>query len=190
MKAIKKAGQLTSWYKVTTAPIRAIVSPILINSPKKKLIGLAPPGFRALIVRRNAKKAFGIAQHSPPNKAEMLKKSSQIHQQTARRPELPSFAAVRYAPCFPHLIYRSCSNLPHLPRNIIGQRKSLPIKTTELYVVVRNNVKRYLQCTRMRHCLFFYQRSLFWLSCASHIWPCSQTPRPDSPLICPFAPTE
>lgn len=71
MKETKKAIHLTSWYQVTTAPNRAIVNPIFINSPIKKLIGFAPPGFRTLIARRKAKNAFGIAQQRPPNNADI-----------------------------------------------------------------------------------------------------------------------
>jgi hypothetical protein len=70
MKPTIKASQFKPWYSQAIAPNSATVIAILINSPIKNDIGLAPPAFCALANKRNANKLFGTTQHKPPNNAE------------------------------------------------------------------------------------------------------------------------
>ncbi len=70
MKAAISASQFRSRYPITTAASIAIVNAILVNSPKKKLIGLRVPGFLAPMYKRSAKTLLGTTQHRPPSKAE------------------------------------------------------------------------------------------------------------------------
>ena len=71
MKAAISASQFRSRYPTTTAASNAIVNAILVNSPKKKLIGLKVPGFLEPKYKRNANTLLGTTQHKPPSKAEM-----------------------------------------------------------------------------------------------------------------------
>ena len=92
--------------------MRAIVSAIFINSPTKKFIGLAPPGFRTLLSKRKAKNAFGNEQHSPPSRADIPEERPDANNATSaamkavaicnrimRAMPLPSFTtSVRFSP--------------------------------------------------------------------------------------------
>ena len=70
MKAARSASQFKSRYPATTAASSAIVKAILVNSPKKKLIGLRVPGFLLPTYKRNANTLLGTTQHKPPKSAE------------------------------------------------------------------------------------------------------------------------
>ena len=71
MKAAISASQFRSRYPTTTAASSAIVNAILVNSPKKKVIGLIVPGFLVPMYKRKAKTPLGTTQHNPPSSADM-----------------------------------------------------------------------------------------------------------------------
>jgi hypothetical protein len=132
---------------VTTAAISKIVNAIFINSPMKKVIGVAPFGLRTLIANRKAKKAFGSAQLKPPNNAESpagipnsknaisaAMKAVANCNRTMRAMWFPS-ELVKYSGLILLLFYL-------LFLILTAARNHARDKTTELYVLKLGSVKR------------------------------------------------
>lgn len=138
--------------------MRATVDAILTNSPMKNVIGLAPPGFLALAYNRAANKALGTAQHKPPNNADIPEAVPAISAATSATTNVATNCSktIRAMP-IPRNLSAVSNKIYSLP-NDLSQRKRLPTKTTELYVVVRTIVKRLMRRIKMRHTSIFCAR--------------------------------